>query len=192
MGFDAPAERRLSPPESGREPLLNELYNIMRSIASREMSRERSDHTLQATALVHEAYLRLEGSAALAAMPAGEVCALATTVIRNVLIDHARTKAAQRRGAGARPISLDDAGTTALELLRRSEPYGHDVLTIDAAIERLAHEDQRKATVVRLRFYGGLTHDEIAQHLGVTGRTVTNDWIVARAWLRRELADGAT
>lgn len=167
--------------QAGGGSLVDEVYRTMREIAAREMARERSDHTLQATALVHEAYLRLQGSSALAAMPAEEMLALATRVIRNVLVDHARARAAVRRGAGERPRSLDGIDVAP------AVGDGHDLLAIDDAIERLRLVDDRKATVVQLRFFGGLTHDEIARHLGVTGRTVMNDWMVARAWLRREL-----
>lgn len=179
-----------TPAESIRQALLESVYREIRTIASRAMSLERANHTLQPTALAHEAYLRLQASSAVASMPRHELLALATTVIRNVLIDHARTRRSLRRGGVGQQVSLDqaDSDPCTVEL----DGTTADLLEVDAAIVRLADVDTRKATVVQLRFFGGMTNDEIATHLGVTARTVTNDWNYARAWLRRELLHAAS
>jgi RNA polymerase sigma-70 factor, ECF subfamily len=179
-----------------RSALMDEIYRELHAIAEREMGRERADHTLQPTALVHEAFLRIQVARAFANCPRHEVLALATTVIRNVLVDHARRRRALRRGGQGQRLDLEQAidaaepsrgSSLAVELPADVGGATADLLEVDAALLRLADVDQRKATVVQLRFFGGLTTDEIALHLGVTPRTVTNDWNFARAWLRREL-----
>ena len=181
-----PSQSGATDPE--RSALIAEIYRELHAIAEREMRRERADHTLQPTALVHEAFLRIQLVRAFADFPRHEVVALATTVIRNVLVDHARRRQARQRGGDRDRIELDAAvDACPVELPADVGGSSADLLEVDAALGRLADVDPRKATVVQLRFFGGLTNDEIALHLGVTSRTVTNDWNFARAWLRREL-----
>lgn len=157
------------------------LYAELRAIAGRMMARERPGHTLQTTALVHESWLRLAGGTT--ALPANraEFLRLAGRVIRNVLVDHARSRGRAKRGDGrVRPrIDLD-----AIEV-RRLEPS--DILDLDEALEELAKLDERQARVVELRCFGGMTLEEVAEALDVSVRTVGNEWRVARAWLASRL-----
>lgn len=156
-----------------------DLYAQLHRLAGGLMRRERAGHTLQATALLHEAFLRLE-------LPGREpgderrLLACAARVMRQVLVDHARRRAALKRGGVAQRVTLD---TRALGV----EGDAHDVLDLHEAIERLSAVDARKASVVDLKFFAQMTHGEIAAELGVSPKTVEADWYFARAWLRREL-----
>ena len=155
------------------------VYDELRRIASGLLRRETPGHTLQTSALVHEAYLRLAGERGLDASSRAYFFASAARAMRRVLIDHARRKQTQRRDAGLR-IDLD---TPALE----PGQIDRDMLVLDQALSRLAEMDPRQGQVVELRFFGGLSTEEIAQTLGVSDRTVKRDWAMARAWLKGEL-----
>jgi len=168
------------------EPLATErlsavLYDELHTLAERYMRRERADHTLQPTALVHEAYIRLIGSD-VAFRDRSHFLALAARTMRRVLLDHARKRGAAKRGSNPR-LTLTDVAITAASSL--------DLIAVDAALERLALIEPRQAQVVELRFFGGLEIEEAAEALGVSAGTVKRDWRFARAWLASELRTSA-
>jgi RNA polymerase sigma-70 factor, ECF subfamily len=161
--------------------LIEVVYPELRRMARRYLRAERQGHTLQATALVHEAYLRLVGQMDKDWKNRSHFFAVAASLIRRILVDHARNRKAQKREGVRQRIELTDG-------LAISESRLDEVLAIDAALERLATWDPRQCRVVELRFFAGLTEEEVAEALGVTSRTVKRDWVTARAWLTRELS----
>ena len=156
------------------------LYDDLRHLAEIALRRERPDHTLQATALVHEAYLRLVNQRVVEWQDRAHVCAVAAQAIRRILVDHARSRGRVKRGGGLNKLPLEDVGVG-------PEHDAIDWTDLDAAMAKLASTDPRKALVVELRFFGGLTVVDIAEALALTPRTVERDWRFARAWLNREL-----
>jgi len=142
---------------------------------------ERREHTLQPTALVHETYLRLVDQKALAWEDRRHFFALAATTMRRILVDHARGQRCEKRGGDRQKVSLDGVGELA------AADRAAEVVAIDEALERLAVEDGLKASVVELRFFGGLTNDEVATVLGLSEPTVRRHWRTAKLWLHREL-----
>lgn len=154
------------------------LYDEMHRIASRQFGRERADHTLQPTAVVNEAYLKLVGQAELPQGRRSDILGIAAHAMRQVLIDHARRHQAEKRGGGRQRTTLGDPGF---------EVNLDDLIAVDAALDRLDRIDRRLRQVVELRFFGGLTVEEAADALGVTPRTVHRDWAKARAWLHSRL-----
>jgi RNA polymerase sigma factor (TIGR02999 family) len=163
--------------------LIDRVYAQLRAIAQRQMTHENAGHTLQATALVHEAYARLAAAGVPWSGP-GAFYHAAAQAMRRILIDHARERATVKRGGGRRPLQFDGV----LDLAATDDPA--QVMALDGAISRLEAEDPRAAEVVRLRFYAGLTVDQTAAALGQSRRTVLRDWEFARAWLVDAL-DGA-
>jgi len=161
--------------------LMTAVYDELRMIAGRLLEHERRDHTLQPTALVHEAYLRLERQLALASMDKCEFLAIAAVTVRRILVEHARRRDAGKRAGGFRRIALRDE----LAAVRDDQI---DLLALDEAMHRLGSFDPRKAQIVELRFFGGLTVDEVAELLELSPRSIADDWALARAWLRRQLA----
>jgi len=162
------------------------IYRELRRVAGRYLARERRDHTLQPTALVHEAWMRLQNDRAVDWGGRTHGLALGAQAMRRLLIDHGRHQKRDKRGGGVRPLSLD-------ELMNARETAGvpvEDLLTLEAALTRLEQEDARAAQVVALRFFSGMTSPEVAEHLQVSVRTVEADWTHARAWLLRELSGG--
>ncbi|MEM7308012.1 MAG: ECF-type sigma factor [Planctomycetota bacterium] len=156
------------------------LYDVLRGIAQRYMGRQRRGHTLQPTALVHEAYVKLRNQSNGVWEERVRFLSAAARAMRQVLVDHARRHAAATRGGGDRPLSLVDE----VALTSRDEL---DFLQLDAALSRLESLDRRKYRVVELRFFGGLSVAECARALGVSVSTVEGDWRFARAWLRDDL-----
>jgi RNA polymerase sigma-70 factor, ECF subfamily len=159
------------------------VYEELRRMADRYMRRERSDHTLQTTALVHEAYLKLVDQHSVTWQSRAHFFGVAAQVMRRVLVDHARGHIREKRGGGVVPVSLDEAMVISPE---RSEEF----LELDRALDRLAALDSRQAKIVELRFFGGLTVEETAEILGISPKTVKRDWAVAKAWLHGELKGG--
>jgi RNA polymerase sigma factor (TIGR02999 family) len=162
------------------EALLPLVYAELRRQARRALRREGEGHTLQATALVHEAWLRLDGQHDARWESRTQFLAVAAQMMRRVLVDHARTRRARKRGGGATQVSLGDANQVAA-------PDNVDVLALDDALARLATLDPRKARLVELRYFAGLSIPEAAAVLGISPATVGREWVVARMWLRREL-----
>ena len=162
------------------EDLFRRVYQELRRLAGYYMRSERRDHTLQPTALVHEAYLRLIDQRNLPGESRAHFFAVAANVMRRILIDHARAHRANKRGGRDVKVSLDDAPAIALD-----DPQY--LLDMDQALDRLAALDPRQAKIVELRFFGGLSVEEAADILGVARRTVNRDWRIARGWLRRQL-----
>lgn len=166
--------------------VLPRVYDELRRIARRELRRERPDHTLQATAVVHEAYLRLRDESGLVWPSRGHFFALAGHLIRRVLVDHARARDRAKRGGGLLRVTLpEDAGVVGPA---GKAGDGADLLALDDALGRLEALDPRKAAVVELRYFAGLTLDEAADQLGISPETVGREWRRARAWLHAELA----
>ena len=170
---------------SGGDPgavdrLLPLVYDELRALARRELRRERSDHTLQPTALVHEAYLKLARLDRLEWRDRAHFFGAAAGTMRRVLVSHARRKRAEKRGGGAKAVPLEN-----VVLAARERP--EDVLALDEALARLADLDSRQAQVVECRFFAGMSVPETAEALGVSPATVKRDWTAARAWLNREL-----
>jgi RNA polymerase sigma factor (TIGR02999 family) len=166
--------------KQAEEDLIPRVYRELRRIAAAHLRSERPDHTLQATALVHEAYIRLTSQEQLDWKSRTHFFAVAAQVMRRILVDHARKRNAGKRGNGAVVLQLDENLTLADDQC--------DLVTgIDSALERLARLNPRQAKVVELRFFSGLSEEEIGQVLGVSSRTVKRDWTVARAWLYGEL-----
>lgn len=160
------------------------VYDELHALASRHLRGERPDHTLQTTALIHEAYLRLVGTD-VAWEGRGHFLAVAAQTMRRILVDHARGRSRAKRGGGERPVSLDEA-------LLVSPDRGADVLALDEALARLSTLDERKARAVELHYFGGLTYDETAAALQVSAATVDRELRFAKAWLFRELTAGDT
>jgi RNA polymerase sigma factor (TIGR02999 family) len=167
------------------EQLLPLVYEQLRAIAHQRMQGERAGHTLQATALVHEAYVRLLGPRQVPWNGRAHFYHAAAEAMRRILIDHARSRASERRG-GRKAAGLESIGNVAD--LAEGGPDSDEIVAFDSAFLRLEAHDARFAAVVRLRFYAGLSVEETARALGVSERTVDNDWAYARAWLARELA----
>ncbi len=164
--------------------LLDVVYEELHRIAERYMRRERQDHTLQTTALVNEAYLRLVDQKEKSWQNRAHFFAVAAQVMRRILVDYARKHGAQKRGGEQRKLELEgDLGITP----ERSE----ELLLLDQALERLKIWDARQSRIVELRFFGGLTNEETAEVLGVAARTVKRDWQVAKSWLYGEITKGA-
>ena len=157
------------------------VYLELKRLAGVYLRRERADHTLQATALVHEAYLRLASQPASRWQDRAHFLAGAARIMRRILTDHARHHRALKRGAGRENLRYDD-------LQLSSCPERRQIRHLDEALIRLTSFAPRQAQVVELRFFGGMTEDEIAAHLGVCSRTVKRDWTIAKAWLHGELA----
>jgi RNA polymerase sigma factor (TIGR02999 family) len=166
------------------ERLIGVLYQELHDMARRRLRHERQGTTLQTTALVHEAYLRLVDQQRVEWRDRGHFLALAATMMRRVLVDRARARQAGKRGAGEAAIALTDVEEVGVD-------PAVEVLDVDRALERLAAAFPRPARVVELRFFGGLELQEIGAVIGVTERTVKRDWAFARAWLARELAGAA-
>ena len=152
----------------------------LRRIARRHMRHERVGHTLQATALVNEAYLRLIDVNQIQWQSRAHFFAMAARVMRRILVEAARAKRYQKRGAGARKVSLDEA------LVVTNDP-GPDLVALDDALEALAKFDARKSQVIEMRFFAGLSIEETAATLDVSADTVMRDWRLAKVWLRREM-----
>jgi len=165
------------------DQLLALVYDQLRKIAQQRMNEERAEHTLQATALVHEAYLRLVGGADVDWQGRGHFFAAAAEAMRRILIDHARRRGTAKRGGGLKAV----AGVLDLA----SEENVGDALALDDLLSRLETEDPQAAAVVRLRFFAGLSIDETAGALSVSPRTVKRNWEFARAWLAHALKEGA-
>jgi RNA polymerase sigma factor (TIGR02999 family) len=176
------------PGPANADRLLTLVYAQLRKIAQQRMSEERAGHTLQATALVHEAYARLVGNAELAWDSRGHFFTAAAEAMRRILIEHARARAREKRGGpDRRLLTLDIREVADLAQEEKTE----QVIALDEAFCRLESQRPRVARVVHLRFYAGLSVDETARTLGVSARTVDLDWAFARAWLYKELADAA-
>jgi RNA polymerase sigma-70 factor (ECF subfamily) len=164
---------------SAAAALMPLVYDELRALAASYLRRERPDHTLQPTALVHEAFLKLVDQRRAAWKDRAHFFAVAAQALRRVLIDHARRKMAAKRVPPAGSMAIEDPGSDAADPL--------NLLALDEALEQLAQRSARQARVVELRFFGGMSVEEAAEVLGVAAPTVKADWRVARAWLQREL-----
>lgn len=171
--------------DGAAERLLAAVYAELRALAQSRLRRERPDHTLSTTALVHESYLRLVDGTQVAWTDRSHFYAVAATAMRHVLVDWARARARAKRGGGQRAVSLDALGSDGAPAEVRAEA----VLALDEALGRLAERDARKARVVECRYFAGLTVEETAAALDVSPTTVKADWALARAWLHRELTE---
>jgi RNA polymerase sigma factor (TIGR02999 family) len=163
------------------ERVTRAIYGDLRGMASRRLRSERDLPTLGTTALVHEAFLRLARQDGLRFSSRAEFLAAASNTMRRVIVDHARARNRLKRGGGAAHVPLDDAA----ELM--SEAVADEILALEESLERFAKEEPRAARVVEFRFFSGLSLEEIAEQLGLSEKTVRRDWILARAWLRREV-----
>jgi RNA polymerase sigma factor (TIGR02999 family) len=161
------------------------LYGELHALAEREMRQPAATPTLQPTALIHEAWMRLVGGAPAQFESRTHFASVAARAMRSVLVDHVRRRQAQKRGGGSARIELDDV----VELLAERTP---DLLALDAALERLTRMDAQLGRLVELRFFAGLSVEETARVLGVSEPTVGRGWRVARMWLRRELEGEAS
>jgi RNA polymerase sigma factor (TIGR02999 family) len=155
------------------------VYDELRKLARHYMRGERSGHTLQTTALVNEAYVRLAGADGIEIVDRTHFFAMAATMMRRILVDHARAHAADKRGGGVTMIALDERIAAA--------ETNVDLLALDAALTRLAVMDPQQARIVELRFFTGLTVEETADALDISPATVKRDWAIAKAWLHHEL-----
>lgn len=167
---------------------MERLYDTLRAIARSQMRRERAGHTLEATAVVHEAYLRLADLDGSAWADQEHFLSIAAASIRRVLVDHARGRNSLKRGGDAGNLTLhsgitDERAGSAIERI--------DILAIDDALTKLAGIDEGSARLVELRYFGGMTLDQAADHLSIGRNTAARRWRASRAWLRRELGDGS-
>jgi RNA polymerase sigma factor (TIGR02999 family) len=169
--------------DDARARLMPLVYDELRRLARSYLRRERPDHTLQPTALVHEAYLRLVDQSRVEWRNRVHFYGVAAQMMRRILIDHARAHASEKRGGAGRRLSLDEAAVL-------PEERAADLVALDDALQRLAETDERKSRVVELRFFGGLSVVEAAEALGIHTATVERDWRIAKMWLHRELSGG--
>ena len=180
--MDRPSRPRFGP--TSPEVLMPQVYGELRRLAANYLRRERPGQTLQATALVHEAFLRLNAEKNQPWKNRTHFLAIAALSMRQILVQRARARHAEKRGGDAQRITLDES---ALAEVPATEPAGVDVLALDAALDRLAALDQQQAKIVELRYFGGLTIEEVAEAVEISPATVKRHWTLARAWLKREL-----
>ena len=176
-------ERLLAWSDGDREALdqlIPLVYDHLRQLAHRYMRRERAGHTLQTTALVNEVYLRLIDQRQVHFENRAHFFAIAAQLMRRIVVDHAHTQHRAKRGGGAERLSLDEAALM-------SPVQSAEMLALDEALQSLAEIDERKARVIEMRYFGGLSVEETAIVLGVSENTVIRDWALAKAWLRREM-----
>ena len=162
------------------DEVVRAVYEELRRMADRYLRQERPDHTLQPTALVHEAYLRLIDQTQVSWQNRAHFFGVAAQMMRRILVDHAKTKHREKRGGAATHLPLDEA-------LDLSQGRASDLVALDDALERLGEIDERKSRVVELRFFGGLSVEETAEVLKVSPQTVLRDWKLAKAWLYQEI-----
>ncbi len=167
--------------DAALQELLPILYADLRKLAGGYMRQERADHTLQPTALVSEAYLKLDARREIPIESRAHFMAAAAEAMRRILVDHARKKRSEKRGGDRQRVTL-------YENVGQSEAADVDLLTLDQALDRLEQLDEKLADVVKLRYFGGLNIDDIAHVLDSSPRSVSRSWTMARAWLKRELA----
>ena len=161
--------------------MANLVYDRLHRIAAGQMFTERADHTLQPTVLVHEAYLQLINQSSIEWRDRAHFFAVAASMMRNILIDYARSRTAAKRGGHRRKMHLD-------EVVLLTCVQWDQMLAVDEAMTRLAERDPRMSRIVEMRFFGGMTEEEVADVEGVSVRTVKRDWKVAKGWLKGELA----
>ena len=167
--------------QTALDKLMPLVYAELRRQASRYLRNERQGHTLQTTALIHEAYLKLLGNNQIEWQNRNHFFALASTAMRRILVDYARTRHREKRGGLAENLPLDEA----LQISANEKSV--DLIALDEALNRLAKLDARQARVVELRYFSGLSNDETAEVLGVSNATVRLDWNLAKAWLKQEI-----
>jgi RNA polymerase sigma-70 factor, ECF subfamily len=168
--------------ETALEEMLPFVYNELRLIAKRYRSKERAEHTFQTTDIINEAYLKLVDQNGTDWQDRSHFFAVASRVVRNLLVDYARAKNYQKRGRGAEKVNIDDVA------LFTPEP-NENILALDDALNRLAEFDDRKSKIVELKYFGGLTSEEAAEVLGISEITVKREWLKAKAWLYNELSN---
>ena len=171
--------------DAALEQLIPLVHAELRRIARRHMAHERVGHSLQATALVNEAYLRLVDVRQMKWQDRAHFFAMSARLMRRILVDFARSRGYQKRGGGAQKVSFDEG-------LVISNDRGHDLVALDDALLALAEVDSRKSQVIEMRFFGGLSVEETAEALHVSPDTVMRDWKLAKAWLLRELKSSHT
>lgn len=167
------------------EELLPLVYNELRRLARYHLRQQRANHTLQTTALVHEAYLRLAQEESLAARSRAHFLGIAAQLMRWILVDYERNRRAAKRGAGATRLTLDPDVADS-----RSPASEVDLLALDEALSRLAKLDQQQSQIIELRYFGGLSIEDTSEFLGISPATVKRGWASARAWLLREMGRG--
>ncbi len=166
--------------QAARDQFLGIVYDELRRQAARYLRRERSDHTLQPTALVHEAYLQLIDQSSANWENRAHFFGAAARLMRRILVDHARAHQAEKRGKGEEKLSLDDA----MEVPGKKDL---NLLALNDALEELAHLDERQSQIVELRYFGGLSIEETATVIGISPATVKREWAMAKAWLQQQL-----
>lgn len=181
---DEPVTELLAALEAGDKSAFDKLlplvYDRLRAMANKQMRGERADHTLNATALVHEAFVKLKGQDRAGWKNRGHFLSVAAMAMRRILINHAEAKRAEKRGGGQALATFDEA-------IVGSSMSADELVALDVALERLKAMSERQAKVVELCFFGGLTHEEVAELLAISVPTVRRDWRLARAWLSKEL-----
>lgn len=171
------------PPRGSRpkaDKLVGEVYGELRQIARRQLSRERADHTLNTTALVHEAYIKLSSQTRVEWQNRAHFCAVAAQAMRRILLDYAKNRSAAKRGSEFNRVELDE------EVIRIDE-QAEEIIALDEALTRLAEFDPRQAQIVELRYFGGMSIKDAASVMSISPATVKRDWNMAKAWLYREL-----
>lgn len=171
--------------QSALEQLTPLVYSELRRLAGRYLRKERPDHTLQSTALVHEAFIRLIDQKNVRWQNRAHFFGVAAQMIRRILVDHARSRSASKRGSGAPRLSLDEAIAT-------PDRKDLDLVALDDALNTLSKIDPQQARIVELRFFTGLTVEETAEVLGISPATVKRDWVTAKAWLYRDISRAAS
>jgi RNA polymerase sigma factor (TIGR02999 family) len=187
--MEAPRTRIRVPGEHAVDQLFPILYDALRVLAHRQRGRWRDDHTLNTTALLHEAYVKLAGQARVEVDSQDHFLALAATAMRHILCNYARDRHALKRGGGLERVSFEEGAVPASAA---ADDDGSDTLiSLDDALKRLEQLDPRQGRVVECRFFGGMSVEETASAIGISPRTVKRDWAVAQAWLHREMTGGA-
>lgn len=177
--------RASNDPSAGLDELVPAIFDELRAMARRQLSRQHDRYTLQTTELVHEAYLRLAGDARVVDRGRAYFYAAAARAMRQVLVDAARKRNAAKRGSGANALSLD-------ENVGVVDAYADQLLDLDGALEELGRRSARSARVVECRFFGGMSVEDTSEALCISPRTVKSDWALARAWLYDALRSAAT
>jgi RNA polymerase sigma factor (TIGR02999 family) len=185
MAEDVKSE--ISPDLDTWHELVPLVYHELRALARRQLRRERDSHTLNTTALVHEAYLKLANQRRVPWLDRTQLFAIAARVMRRILIDYARQHQAEKRGGRSEKVPIDGLDPAVQDRVANAEERAELLTALDEALTRLAAIDPRLAQVVECRFFGGLSEEETAMALGVTARTVRRDWVKAKNWLRSAL-----